>query len=466
MSFEIAVLLAQDGIANGAIYALVALGLVIIFAVTRVIFVPFGDLAALAALTQAALQDRRFPGTVWLLLTLSVLTAATEAVRLLKLGDFRGARRSALAHLGVPMVPIAAAFLAAGRPLPVVAEIALTAGLVVPMGPLIYRCVFRPIAGGSVLLLLIVAVALHFSLSGMALIFFGPEGVRTKAIVEGGFELGGVPVTGQSILILCSTLLFGAILFWFFEYTLTGRALRATAINRVAARLVGIRPASAGSLAFTLSAALACVSGILIGPIATLYYDSGFLIGLKAFVGAIMGGLTNYPLSILGALFVGLLESYASFWNSGLKEVIVFSLLIPVLLVRSAISPAAGDDEDEGEETAFVSLRSMRKPVLVLLAAGLIAAPWFLGNYALTLLNFIGLSALVSLGLVLLTGIAGLTSFGQAAFVGLGAYATAWATTAQGMSPWIGGILALALAAGVAAALEPSRFVSEVTFCR
>src|SRR5262249_31160606 len=148
------------------------------------------------------------------------------------------------------------------------------------------------------------------------------------------------------------------------------------------------------------------------------YYDSGFLIGLKAFVGAIMGGLTSYPLSILGALFVGMLESFTSFFNSGLKEVIVFALLIPILLVRSSLSRGGDDDEDESEEASFVSLRSLRRPVLLAIIAALVAAPLLLGNYGLTLLNFVGLAALVSLGLVLLTGIAGLTSFGQAAFVG------------------------------------------------
>ena len=78
----------------------------------------------------------------------------------------------------------------------------------------------------------------------------------------------------------------------------------------------------------------------------TLYYDSGFLIGLKAFVGAIIGGLLSYPGTAIGALAVGLLESFASFWNSSLKEVIVFGALIPVLLWRS-LSLTQVDEEDE-----------------------------------------------------------------------------------------------------------------------
>jgi branched-chain amino acid transport system permease protein len=74
---------------------------------------------------------------------------------------------------------------------------------------------------------------------------------------------------------------------------------------------------------------------VLIGPITTVYYDSGFLVSLKGFVGAIIGGLTSYPLAAVGALLVGLLESFSSFWASAFKEVIVFTVIIPVLLWRS-----------------------------------------------------------------------------------------------------------------------------------
>ena len=74
---------------------------------------------------------------------------------------------------------------------------------------------------------------------------------------------------------------------------------------------------------------------MLIAPITTVYYDTGFLIGLKGFVGAIIGGLVSYPVAAVGAVLVGLLESYSSFWASAYKEVIVFTLIIPVLLWRS-----------------------------------------------------------------------------------------------------------------------------------
>jgi len=74
---------------------------------------------------------------------------------------------------------------------------------------------------------------------------------------------------------------------------------------------------------------------MLIGPVTTIFYDSGFLIGLKGFVAAIVGGLANYPLAAAGALVVGLLESFSSFWLSQYKDVIVFTITIPILLWRS-----------------------------------------------------------------------------------------------------------------------------------
>ena len=91
---------------------------------------------------------------------------------------------------------------------------------------------------------------------------------------------------------------------------------------------------------------IGAVSGILIAPITTLYYDTGFLIGLKGFVGAILGGMGSYPLAALGSVAVGLLESFSSFWASAFKEVIVFTLIIPVLVWLSLRSRHIEEDEE------------------------------------------------------------------------------------------------------------------------
>jgi len=227
---------------------------------------------------------------------------------------------------------------------PFFVQIVLTLAAVTALGPLFYKVAYEPIAEASVLVLLIVSVALHFALLGLGLWFFGAEGSRTPPFTTASFDWGGVIVSGQSVLVVLTSLALIVALAWFFNRTLYGRALHATAVNRVGARLAGISPSFAGTLTFTLGALVCAFCGVLIGPITTVYYDSGFLISLKGFVGAIIGGLASYPVAAAGALLVGLLESFSSFWASAFKEVIVFTLIIPVLLWRSL---AAHHHEEE-----------------------------------------------------------------------------------------------------------------------
>jgi len=198
----------------------------------------------------------------------------------------------------------------------------------------------------TVLLLLIVAVAVHFVMVGMGLYFFGAEGARIPPFTDGGVTLGPAYVQYQTIWIVGIAALLIAGLALFFEHSIYGKALRATAINRTGARLMGISADLAGKLCFTLSALVGAFSGILIAPITTIYYDTGFLVGLKGFVGAIIGGLVSYPLAAAGAVLVGLLESYSSFYASAYKEVIVFTLIIPVLLYQSLTTKHIDDEED------------------------------------------------------------------------------------------------------------------------
>ena len=345
MTPDIALILGIDGIATGSIYVLVGLGLVLIFSVTRVVFVPFGDIVAFSALTLASLQLGRMPGTVYLVATLAVVACIVVTVHHWRRGEPHRIGHGLIGYGVLPLLPAAIAWFFAGASLPNWAQITLAIALVVPIAPLIERIALRPLAGASVLLLLIVSVALTFALSGLGLLFFGPEGFRTKPLTTEVFRFGSVIVTSQTILMVATAIVFSLLLFLFFEHTLAGKALRATAVNRVGARIVGIRPSNTGTLAFLLASLLGAISGILIGPVTTLYYDSGFIIGLKAFVGAIIGGLISYPGTAIGAVLIGLLESFASFWSSSFKEVTVFSVLIPVLLWRS-LSLEQTDEED------------------------------------------------------------------------------------------------------------------------
>ena len=319
MDVQIALMLAQDGLTNGAIYALLALALVLVFAVTRVIFIPQGEFVAYGALTLAMLQGGSMPATAWLLAGMGALVALIDGATALRSGQTQKLAGVLGWNVGYPLGLVALLTLLPAKDLPLVAQVVLALAVVVPMGPLLYRLVFQPIASAPVLILLIVSVAVHVAMVGMGLLFFGAEGQRTPAFSDANFEVGPLMVSGQTVWVLMASLVLILALYQFFERTLYGKALRATAINRNGARLMGISPALAGKLTFFVAALIGALSGVLIAPITTIYYDTGFLIGLK--------------------------ESFGSFWASAFKEVIVFTLIIPVLLWRSLTTRHVEEEE-------------------------------------------------------------------------------------------------------------------------
>ena len=342
MDLQIALMLVQDGIVNGAIYALMALALVLVFSVTRVIFIPQGEFVAYAALAMAALQSGKSPALLWLLLVMAALCIVVEAVR-----QARGVEVDWKSTLfwAVLLPALAALMLLVIKPQSMLLQVLAVLLLVTPMGPLVYRLAYRPLADATVLILLIVSVALHLALVGVGLFLFGAEGSRTAPFSEARWDVAGLSISGQSVVIVATTIVLVLAMFFFFERTIIGKALRATAINRVGARLMGIPTALSGDLSFALAALIGAISGLLIAPVTTIYYDTGFLIGLKGFVAAIVGGLSSYPLALAGALLVGQLESFASFWASAFKEVLVFTLIIPVLWWRSMNTHHVEDEE-------------------------------------------------------------------------------------------------------------------------
>lgn len=346
MDLQIALLLGQDGITNGAIYALLSLALVLVFAVTRVIFIPQGEFVAFGALTLASFQAGKVPGTLWLLIGAGVAVAVVElAAALRSANQRRRISRIVGWNIVYPLALGIVIHLVKPGELSLAVQVILALALVVPLGPMTYRLAFQPLAEASVLVLLIVAVGVHFALVGLGLLFFGAEGSRTPPFSDGSLTIGSLTVGAQTLWVLGSSLTLIVVLAFFFERTIYGKALRATAMNRTGARLMGISTVMAGKLSFLLASLIGAFSGILIAPITTVYYDTGFLIGLKGFVGAIVGALSSYPLAAFGALLVGLLESFSSFWASAFKEVIVFTLIIPVLVWLSLTTHHVEEEE-------------------------------------------------------------------------------------------------------------------------
>jgi branched-chain amino acid transport system permease protein len=348
MNASIAILLTQDGITSGAIYALIALALLIVFTVTRVILVPQGQFVTYSALTYGLMQAGQMPATAYLVALLGLAAAVVEAWRavsarqpiaLLRVGGF---------YIGWPLCLVLVTRFIAPEQLGTAGQILLTLAIVVPLGPLMFRLVFEPMAEASVLMLLIVSVAVDMALGGIGLLLFGSEGARTDPLLDVSIPLGSTQLGGSTLVVVAATVAAMLGLFLFFGYTVAGKALRATAFNTLGARLVGIRVRRAGRIAFTLAALLGAVSGILVSSVMTVYYDSGFTIGLKGFIAAIVGGLVSYPAAVIGALVIGMIEAWSAFYASAFKEVIVFTALIPVLIMRS-MSARDVPEEEVGE---------------------------------------------------------------------------------------------------------------------
>jgi branched-chain amino acid transport system permease protein len=346
LNTTILLFLLQDGITNGAIYALLGLALVLVFAVTRIILIPQGEFITFGALTYASLSAGQMPGTIKLAVAMGVVAFAFDLFTFRKALHARRVLRSIAVNIVFPLAIWGVMWVLGGRPGNIALNIALSLLIVAAIGLYLYRIAFQPIAHTSVLVLLIASVGCHLALQGFGLVFFGAEGQRGPAISSDAITIGALRFTGQSIAVYGITIALIVGLWLFFGYTLYGKALRATAVNRLGARLAGIRTSLSGQIAFLLASVIGAISGILIVPITTLYYDTGFLIGLKGFVAAIIGGLVSYPLTAAAAILVGCVEAFSSFYASNYKEVIVFTLILPVLVLRSLAAPEVEEEKD------------------------------------------------------------------------------------------------------------------------
>jgi branched-chain amino acid transport system permease protein len=346
LNTTIMLFLLQDGITNGAIYALLGLALVLVFAVTRVILIPQGQFVTYAALTYASLSAGHMPGTAKLAVAMGVAAFVLDLFVARRALHGRLIGRAFITNIVLPCMVLALTVWLAPRHPPIAVNIALSLVIVAAIGLFLYRLAFQPLAHTSVLVLLIASVGCHLALQGLGLLFFGAEGQRGPTIADTALTAGPLRFTGQSLAVYGITVAFIAGFWLFFGFTLYGKALRATAVNRLGARLVGVRTTLSGQIAFLLASVIGALSGILIVPITTLYYDTGFLIGLKGFIAAIIGGLVSYPVTAIAALIVGIVEAFSSFYASNFKEVIVFTLIVPVLLLRSLAAPAVEEEKD------------------------------------------------------------------------------------------------------------------------
>jgi len=222
---------------------------------------------------------------------------------------------------------------AAGVPLPLAALMAVAVAVVV--GLMLYYLAIAPARGASAVSLIIITIGASILMRGIASIVFDKNFHSLKPFA--GYKpliVGGAALLPPSIIVLIGAGVIVLLLWLFITRTLTGKAILATAANRLAARLVGINTGAVVALSFAVSAAIGAVGGILAAPITLTSYDAGTLLALKGIAAAMLGGMGNPLGAVVGGLSVGLLEAFgAGYISSSYKDAIGFIVILLVLFV-------------------------------------------------------------------------------------------------------------------------------------
>ncbi|WP_458756966.1 branched-chain amino acid ABC transporter permease [Afipia sp. TerB] len=221
---------------------------------------------------------------------------------------------------------------AAGVPLPLAAVIAVAVAVVV--GLLLYWLAIEPARGASAVTLIIITIGASILLRGIAAIVFDKQFHKLPSFSgDTPVNILGAAVQPQSFWVIGGAAVIVVLLYVFLEKTVLGKAVLATAANRLAAKLVGINTATVVALAFGGSAAIGAIAGILITPITLTNYDAGTLLALKGFAAAMLGGMGNPLGAVAGGVLLGLLESFgAGYISSTYKDAFAFIVILLVLV--------------------------------------------------------------------------------------------------------------------------------------
>jgi branched-chain amino acid transport system permease protein len=281
--------LAIDGLSGGSIYALIGLGFVVIHDVTGIVNFAQGEFVMLGAMLAVTFDD-----------------------------------------LNLPLPP----------PLKLFVAVLLALVVTTLFGMTLERTAIYPARRSPILALIIITIGADIATRALALLIWGTRpyflpAFTTLGLADRTFHWDGLLFQAQYLWVWGTGAIILSALFLFFERTRTGKALRACAINRKAAQLMGISPSRMSLLAFALAAAIGALGGIVMAPITRPTYDMGLVLGLKGFVAAIMGGMVSLPGVVVGGLFLGVLENIgAGVISSSYKDIIAFVLLILILLFR------------------------------------------------------------------------------------------------------------------------------------
>lgn len=203
------------------------------------------------------------------------------------------------------------------------------------MGVVLERVVVRPILDAPIFSIVIATIGASTVMRSSAGIVYGYDVLPLPTIFsKDPIHLGVLSFSRMDLGVIGSSLLIMAALYLFFQYTKIGMAMRATAQSQVAARLMGVSVHRIFSVTWAISAGISGIAGVLIAPI--IYLDPNLgIIGVKAFAGAVLGGFGNIPGAIVGGMLLGVLENLSGyFFNAGIKQISTYILLILVLIVK------------------------------------------------------------------------------------------------------------------------------------
>jgi len=225
-----------------------------------------------------------------------------------------------------------ASFLGAGLPLPLAALAAVGGATLV--GLALEKLAVEPARGAPVVTLIIITIGASILLRGLAALVWDKKIHSLPAFSgETPLAIGGATLLPQTLWVLGATVLTVGLLWWFFNRTLTGKAILAVSHNRLAAQLMGISVRRVLLVSFGLSAALGALAGVLIAPISFTSWDVGVMLGLKGFAAAILGGMGSGPGAIAGGLVLGLVEALgAGYLSSAYKDVFAFVIILAALV--------------------------------------------------------------------------------------------------------------------------------------
>lgn len=226
-------------------------------------------------------------------------------------------------------------FLLTSSGLPMPAAIAGTLLFAIVFGLLFNRLVYYPLRKRSFVPVIIATIGVSVFLKNIALVLFGADPRKLEPLIPGVVKLFGTNINAQYLVIIGVTTILLLAQYLVFDRTLLGKRLQATAQNPEMAALLGINTGVMVAGTFAYSAILGAVAGILFAPLFGITAEMGTLIALKAFAATVIGGFGSIPGAVLGALFLGVVEIFgAAYVSADYKDAFAFVILIAVLLFR------------------------------------------------------------------------------------------------------------------------------------